>query len=76
MASSNIDLTSLKPSTRSTRSTFATKSQSISISNAFNRLIKKQKSNLRVICDTCLHLILEYNKNYNLYIISREDLPN
>jgi hypothetical protein len=34
----------------------------------------KETSDLRVIRNTCLRLMLKYNSNYNLYVISREDL--
>jgi hypothetical protein len=80
MASLNIDLTSPRPSSRSTRLTSTTTtSQSSSLPNAFGRLINKGKGrdagNL-VLRDTCLCPTPEYNTNYNLYAIPSKDLPN
>jgi hypothetical protein len=75
MAPFNIDLTSLKPSARSMRSTFTTTtSQLSSLPNAFNRLM--EKANPGALRDTCSRLTLEYNTNYNLYAMPREDLPD
>jgi hypothetical protein len=80
MASLNIDLTSPRPSSRSTRSTStATTSQSSSLPNAFGRLIDKGKGRDPgdpVLRDTCLRPTLEYNTNYNPYAIPSEDLPD
>ena len=75
MASSNIDLTSPEPSTRSTQSTSTTRSQSTSIPNTFNRLMGKQNPNPGELHDTCLRPTPVYNKDYNPYIIPRKDLP-
>jgi exoribonuclease R len=76
MAPLNIDLSSLKPFTRSMRLTSTSTSQSTSLPNAFNRIMGgvKETSDLRVIRDTCLRLMPEYNSNYNPYVIPREDL--
>jgi hypothetical protein len=76
MAPLNIDLSSPKPSTRSMRSTSTSTSQSTSLPNAFNRIMggAKETSDLGVIRDTYLHLTLEYNLNYNPYVVPREDL--
>jgi hypothetical protein len=80
MTSLNIDLTSPRPSPRSTRSTsIAVTSQSSSLLNAFSHLMDKGKGrdwgNL-VLRDTYLRLVPEYNTNYNLYAIPSEDLLN
>jgi len=75
MASSNIDLTSPEPSTRSIRSTSTTRSQSTSIPNAFNRLMGKQNPNPGELRDTCLRPTPVYNEDYNPYVVPRKDLP-
>jgi len=76
MTSLNIDLSSPEPSTRSMRLTSTSTSQSMSLPNAFSRIMggTKETSDPGVIRDTCLRLTLEYNSNYNLYVIPREDL--
>jgi hypothetical protein len=76
MAPLNIDLSSPKLSARSIRLTSASTSQSMSLPNAFSRIIGgvKEISDPGVIRDTCLCLTPEYNSNYNLYVIPCEDL--
>jgi hypothetical protein len=76
MTPPNIDLSSPEPSTRSMRLTSINTSQSIALPNAFNHIMGavKETSNPGVIRDTCLRLTLEYNSNYNLYVVPREDL--
>ena len=70
----NIDLTSLKPSSRVTRLISTITSQLLLILNAFNRIMDKGKGPSLMLRDSCSRLILIYNSNYNLYAIPNEDI--
>jgi hypothetical protein len=76
MASPNIDLTSPKPSSRSTRSTSIAMTSQSSIPNAFGHMMQNEKGHNTLLRDTCLCPIPKYNTNYNPYATPREDLPN
>ena len=73
--SSNIDLTSPKPSSRVTRLTSITTSQLLSVPNTFNHIIDKGKSPSLVLRDTYLYPTPVYNSNYNLYTILYKNIP-
>jgi hypothetical protein len=69
-------LTSLELSSRFTRLTSIAITSQLSIPNTFNRMMQNEKGHDLILHDTCSHLILKYNTNYNLYVILREDLFN
>ena len=71
----NIDLTSLKPSSRVTRLISITISQLLSVLNTFNCIINKGKGPSLVLRDTYSRSTLVYNSNYNLYTILYKDIP-
>ena len=72
----NVNLTSLKPSSRATRLTFTTTSQLPLVLNAFNRIINKGKGPSLMLRDSCLRLTLAYNSNYNLYVTLCKDITS
>ena len=75
MAPSNIDLSSLEPSSRVIQSTSAITSQLLLIPNTFNCIINKGKGPSLVLRDTCSRPTPAYNSNYNPYAIPCEDIP-